>query len=76
LTSLDANVVKDLVVQLLIDKSFQIGLVDDALFNIVGMASEQQKLSSTDKGSIYHTSRAPLKTLIAVARWESSAMME
>jgi DNA-nicking Smr family endonuclease len=65
---LKPNIVDDLVISLLIDNDFQIGRVDDILYNLIGLATfipsaPQKDLSSSDKQNIYQTSRAPLKAM-------------
>jgi hypothetical protein len=67
LQQLDSSLTVDLVIKLLIDDDFEIGKVDDILFNLVGLASSQndlQELSPIDKQNIYQTSRAPLYALM------------
>jgi hypothetical protein len=63
---LEKDTANDLVCKLLVENSFQIGRVDEILFNLVGLASfypEKNGLSTSDKQDIYLTSRAPLKAL-------------
>jgi hypothetical protein len=56
LQQLDSDMTKDLVTRLLIFNNFQIGRVDDTLFNLVGLASfqtETNELSSGDNQILF-----------------------